>query len=94
MDADNRLRERALALPLLGLLLLSPPVLAMFGRAVYLAGIPLSYAYVFTVWLGLIALGAVLARRLPDGEPADTAQAQPGASAARERAAPDAPVGD
>ncbi len=90
MDAADRLRERALALPLLGLVLLTPPVLAIFGRAAYVAGVPVSFAYIFGVWLGLIGLGAALARRLPEDGPG--AHAPGDGDAAGERAAPDAPT--
>lgn len=94
MEAGNRMRERAAALPVLGFVLLTPPVLAIFGRAAYVAGLPLSYAYIFGVWLTLIGFGVALARRLPDGDPyagADTAPGRAGPPTP-ERAAPDAPT--
>ncbi len=94
MDAGNRLHERALALPVLGFVLLTPPVLAIFGRAAYVLGVPVSYAYIFGVWLGLIGLGAALARRLPDSAARRGAGGPDpsGSPTAAERAAPDAPT--
>ena len=65
-DAD-RLRERALALPVVCLILFSPPLLTIFGRPVDVAGVPLSYLYVFGAWLGVILLGRRLAERLAPG---------------------------
>lgn len=74
MDDGNRLRERALALPIAALVLFSPPILAILGRPVGVAGVPLSVVYIFGAWLVLIVLGRALARRL---EPA-VARAEPG----------------
>jgi hypothetical protein len=68
-DAD-RLRERALALPVVCMVLFSPPLLTMLGQPVSVAGVPLSYLYVFGAWLLLILIGRRLAKRLrPAVEP-------------------------
>jgi len=64
MHNAERLRERALALPIGCLVLFSPPVLTMLGRPVSVAGVPLSYLYIFGAWLALILIGRHLARRL------------------------------
>jgi hypothetical protein len=64
MRDTERLRERALALPLAGLVLFAPPVMTILGRSVSVAGVPLSYLYVFGAWLALIVIGRRLARRL------------------------------
>ena len=53
---------------LLGVVLLNDPVLTLFDRGRQLAGIPLVYVYLFSVWTALIA---VLALTLSAGEPAD-----------------------
>jgi hypothetical protein len=60
----GRLRDAAAALPLLGLVLLMPPVVTLFAAALDVAGIPLIVVYLFGVWLGLIGCAAALARRL------------------------------
>lgn len=60
----GRVRDAAVLLPLLGLVLLMPPVITLFVASVLVAGIPLVVVYLFCVWLGLIASTALLARRL------------------------------
>ncbi len=73
-------RERFAALFLLGFLLLNPPILAIFNIELFVFGIPLLYAYLFGVWLALIALVAVAIERTGgDGmppEPAPTGEAR------------------
>lgn len=41
---------------LLGVVLLNDPVLSLFDRGFLLAGIPLVYLYLLSVWAGLIGL--------------------------------------
>ena len=60
----GRLRDAAALLPLLGLVLLMPPVITLFAVGLDVAGVPLIVVYVFGVWLALIACAALLARRL------------------------------
>jgi hypothetical protein len=62
MDDDKR-NERLVALCLLGALLFNYPMLALFNRAMLVAGIPLVYAYIFAMWALLIALIALVVRR-------------------------------
>jgi hypothetical protein len=52
----------AIVLPLLGLFLLMPPVIALFAAPLHVAGVPLIVVYLFGVWLALV-LGAVLLGR-------------------------------
>lgn len=52
------------ALFALGCLLFNYPMLELFERPVLVAGVPLIYAYLFGAWMLLIALGALIARRL------------------------------
>jgi hypothetical protein len=62
---SGRVRDAAATLPVLGLVLLVPPVITLFAKAqLALAGVPLVVVYVFTTWLALIAAAAALARRL------------------------------
>jgi len=64
--------ERHLALFLLGLVLLSPPLLSIFNGPGWLFGIPLLYIYLFAVWgalIGLIALASERWRRVPGHRP-------------------------
>lgn len=60
-----RLRDAAVALPLVGLFLLMPPMISAFVSHAQVGGVPLIVVYLFGVWLLLIACAAVLARRLP-----------------------------
>ncbi|MEK7246426.1 MAG: hypothetical protein AAB223_10455 [Pseudomonadota bacterium] len=53
--------ERTVALFLLGAIAISPPFLAIFALDAPIFGVPLLYAYLFTVWAGLIGLLAVSA---------------------------------
>lgn len=62
---SGRLRDAARLLPVLGLVLLMPPVITLFAASrAELAGVPLLVVYVFGTWIGLIAAAARLARRL------------------------------
>ncbi|MEO8204254.1 MAG: hypothetical protein ABI630_10340 [Betaproteobacteria bacterium] len=60
----GRIRDAAVLLPVLGLVLLMPPVITLFVGNTFVMGVPLIVVYVFSVWLGLIAATALLARRL------------------------------
>ena len=57
--------QRLAALCLLGLLLFSYPVLAVFNVHGTVAGIPVLYAYFFVAWGALIGLMALAVER-PD----------------------------
>ncbi len=63
----RKTRDRALILPLAGLILLTPPVAGIFHLDVKIAGIPFTLVYLFAVWALLIAGAAALSRRLRDG---------------------------
>jgi hypothetical protein len=55
--------QRLAALCLLGLLLFTYPVLAVFNVPATVAGIPVLYAYFFLAWGALIALMALVIER-------------------------------
>ncbi|SMF55329.1 hypothetical protein SAMN06265365_11948 [Tistlia consotensis] len=57
--------DSVLALLVLGIWLLMPPVISLFVRPAELFGVPVLVLYLFGVWLLLIVGTAVLARRLP-----------------------------
>jgi hypothetical protein len=59
---DERRPERLIALFLLGALLFSPALLALFAREETVAGVPLLFVYVFGAWSALVALLAWLSR--------------------------------
>lgn len=79
--------ERLLALFLLGLVLLLPPLIGVFDKPVLLGGIPLLYLYLFVAWGGLIALTALVVERpaskndVAAGEPSATGTGADGAAA-------------
>ena len=62
--SGGKILDRAFILPIVGLLLLIPPVANIFQLDVYLAGIPFTALYLFTVWGLLIAGAIVLSRKL------------------------------
>lgn len=45
------------------MLLLSYPLISIFNRPVFVAGIPLLYLYVFVVWIAVVVLLALSNRR-------------------------------
>ena len=69
-----RAQQAAVLLPLLGVVLLLPPFIALFVAPVAVAGVPLIVAYLFGAWGLLIGLALWLARRLAprDAEPPPT----------------------
>jgi hypothetical protein len=73
----RRTHERLVALFLLGVLLLLPPLLAIFNHPVRILGVPVLYLYLFIAWATVIGLTAAV-MRLVDlahdnrGEPSDT----------------------
>jgi hypothetical protein len=88
----DRTREHLTALFLLGVLLLVPPFLLVFNRPVQVLGLPLLYLYLFAAWAGLIALVAVVVRRIDrDGVgPADGASSADDAKPLADEGARDA----
>lgn len=75
---DGTAASAAVALPLLGLFLLMPPIVTLFAHGVGFAGVPLIVVYVFGVWAALIVCAGLLAWRLRPvpGSEADAAEGQ------------------
>lgn len=69
MTRHQRTKEAALLLPIVGFLLLMPPLLSIFGGPVLVFGLPILPTYIFFVWLLLIVAGALLSRRLEKSAP-------------------------
>lgn len=61
MKRANPTRQRLAALGLLGVPLLTYPLVSLPGGE--LGAIPATYLYLFGVWAGLIALAAMVAER-------------------------------
>ncbi len=79
-----RLRDAAVVLPILGLLLLMPPMITLFVDRYDVSGVPLIVAYLFGVWIALIVCAALLARAIarsnrPAGPARDGAEPADGA---------------
>lgn len=60
----RRLSDMATIAPILGLILLTPPVIGLFATEGTIFGAPVILIYLFAVWFGLIALAAILSRQL------------------------------
>jgi hypothetical protein len=65
----SRNLERCVALFILGVVLLLPPMLLVFNRPDRVMGIPILFLYIFLVWGALIALAAAIARSFAREEP-------------------------
>lgn len=65
---DSKVRDRALVLPLVGVLLLISPLAGIFQLEVKLAGVPFTLIYLFSVWALLIICAVALSRRLREGD--------------------------
>lgn len=66
----RKIRDRSIALVLVGTILLLPPVAGISHVDSKIGGIPVSLLYVFTVWAFLIAGAAALSRALLDSQSA------------------------
>ena len=64
MADSRRLQTAAVLLPVFGAMLFVPPLLGVFNVPAAFVGIPVVAIYLFSVWIGLIALTFILARRL------------------------------
>ena len=73
---DRKTRDRALILPLVGLILLMPPFATIFRIDGTIGGVPSTLVYVFAVWAALIAGAVALSRRLRAGLDAPESRAE------------------
>ena len=78
-EPSRRARAAALLLPLVGLFLLMPPFVTLFGGQARVFGVPLIVFYLFAVWAALTLAAALLARSLPltDSEAGTSADTDP-----------------
>ena len=78
MADSRRVQTAAFLLPVFGALLFVPPLLGVFNVPATIAGIPVVAIYLFSVWIGLIAMTFILTRRLGrDDDEAGKAEARP-----------------
>ena len=68
MLSEPRMRERLMAVFLLGVMLFTPPVLAVFNKATRVLGLPALYLYLFMAWGIVIALVALTVRWVDSGD--------------------------
>jgi hypothetical protein len=66
MRRSDRSGERLAATFVLGWVLLNYPILSLFSRQGLVAGIPLLYLWVFTTWVLVIAILALVIELGPD----------------------------
>ncbi len=64
----RRLRDVAVLLPLLGLFAWMPPIIGLFSGNAHFFGVPVIVAWLFGVWVVLIASALALSRRLGTGD--------------------------
>jgi ABC-type amino acid transport system permease subunit len=62
VNDSDKWSPRLVALALLGCLLFNYPILALFNVPGAIAGIPVLYAYIFSVWAVFIAMIALIVR--------------------------------
>lgn len=65
---QTRLTEGVIVLFIGGFLALNYPLLAIFDRMALLFGIPVLYLYLFSVWLAIIIIKALLSRIVKPGD--------------------------
>ncbi|MCG6859633.1 MAG: hypothetical protein LJE67_16375 [Salaquimonas sp.] len=76
-DSDDRtqsIRDIATALPFLAVVLLTSPLIVAFSSPVNIFGVPMIVAYLFSVWIAVIVIAFVVARRLERAEHAEAEQ--------------------
>ncbi len=81
MHRSNRAGDRLIAVFLLGVVALLPPVLLIFNRPERVLGVPILYLYVLVAWSLIIALSAAIAGHLGADEnetPGPSENAEPG----------------
>jgi len=75
-EEDVRKKEEAVFIvPILGALLLLPPLVNLFDIRTLLFGVPLAVLYMFLVWIVLIACAIIISVRMPRAK----SQVEPGA---------------
>ena len=75
--SHRKARDRAMILPLIGLILLTPPVGGIFHLGTKVAGVPFTLVYVFVVWALLIVGAMALSRRLRTDDETGTSSTRP-----------------
>ncbi|MEQ8319078.1 MAG: hypothetical protein RH946_02355 [Rhodospirillales bacterium] len=69
--ARRKIRDRSVALLVVGIVLLMPPMVRIALIDVDIFGLPFALVYLFSVWGLLVVVAALLARPLRDSEKAN-----------------------
>lgn len=77
--ARRKVRERSIALLLVGVAFLMPPIAGISLIDHEIAGMPIPMLYLFAIWALLIVGAAALARPLRDSEDSSSTTRPPGA---------------
>lgn len=65
----RKARDAAVVLPLIGFLMLTPPIADIFAVDSRVLGVPTIVVYVFSIWAGLIVIAWRLSVRLSPNDP-------------------------
>jgi len=65
---SRRLNDMAIIAPLVGFVLLAPPIIGLFATEGTLFGAPVILIYLFVIWFGLILAAGILSRKLSHSE--------------------------
>ncbi|QIE54604.1 hypothetical protein G5B40_03620 [Pikeienuella piscinae] len=65
----ERTYEAAMALPIAGLALFTPPLIGLFASDAGVFGVPMIVAYMFAAWVALVLCAYLLARRIKRANP-------------------------
>ena len=57
---SNKRNSKIVGISILAFVLLNFPIISLFGKKIFLFGIPLLYFYIFFVWLAFITVAAIL----------------------------------
>ena len=72
--ASGKARDRSIALVVVGIALLMPPLVGVSLVDGSIVGVPVPLVYVFVVWVTLIAAAAALARVLRSSDTIDSSE--------------------
>jgi hypothetical protein len=66
MTNRRKFESIAFFVPVLGAVVIMPPIVLMFDRSLHVFGFPMIIAFLFTVWLALIVAAWALSRAAPE----------------------------
>ena len=73
----DRTKDQLVALFVLGVLLLLPPLVVIFNQPLRFLGIPVLYLYLFLAWFMLICMTAAVVRQIDASESTDASPPRP-----------------